>query len=318
MTSKYNFAWGDPVGIRQVLVSVYPELKLPWFNPEDMGYGQHQGDDSLIAAIRQGLKQDYAHILITTGCSQAIQAALYALKTDLHSKVRTRSLYFPFYPKMIEVSGLTRNTRTEDPTDILLWDVPSNPLGMVNFPLVQNPTILDLSYMSDTYLAKPITTPKATVAVGSLGKLTGMTGLRLGFLATDSDSLYLKAYDRVCFDSIGAPAVGQKTIAKILSDQDRWMFFTARSKAMVDSNRYEISRLSYLFDWQEIPENGMFAFFSSSPRVGRIFEKASVAWTSGLDCGADYYSMRFNLSRTNIETRNMVNQVLKIDKNSVK
>lgn len=313
MTSKYNFAWGDPVGIRQVLVSIYPELKLPWFNPEDIGYGQHHGDDALISAIRHNLKQDYTHILITAGCSQAIQAGLYALKSDIHTKVRTRSLYFPFYPKMIEVSGLTRNTRTEDPTDILLWDVPSNPLGMVNFPLEINPTILDLSYMSDTYLSKPIATPKADIAVGSLGKLTGLTGLRLGFLATDSDSLYLKAYDRVCFDTIGAPMVGQKAIAKVLADQDRWIFFTARSKAMVDSNRYELSRLSYLFDGQEVSENGMFAFFSSSPRVGRIFEKASVAWTSGLDCGADYYSMRFNLSRANVETKGMVSAVLKAD-----
>lgn len=324
MTYQHQFGFGDALGVREVLFTVYPELRFQVSSPESTGYPAHGGSPSLIDAVRGYLTSlygvcPYQHILITAGCSHAIQAAIHAVRNDLTTSVITRSLYFPFYPNMIKTAGLKHAVKQGlIYNDIALYDDLS-PVGIRenNWSSLFDIRILDAAYLSRTYglekldLMTSVQASKYTI-VGSLGKMTGLNGLRVGFLGTNDHAVYQKAYDYVTYTTIGANIEAQTTIAKILSDLDRFDLFLDRSKGVLDSNRIELSRLRHLFG-QDIPSKGMFALLAADSKLKDLFEKASVVVTDGMGCGADCPSIRINLSNSNGATKRMVDAVIKAD-----
>lgn len=321
---KHSFGWGDPSGVRAKFLSVYPEFNLNWIDAQEVKYGLHEGEEDLRLALKDLFSKHgyFKHWLITSGCTQAIGAAIHGLRKIHTRSVFTRSLYFPFYPKIVSLYGLEHitNPNLVDDSDIRLIDVPSNPMGLTDRPNIDgySKVIIDGAYLSETYVSLKADFSAYDCLVGSLGKITGFTGLRLGFLATNNEDLYNKAYDWVCYGSIGTSVIGQSKIAKAIADKPRWEMFQAVSRANIDANRYEISRLDHLFDGQLPPQNGMFAFFMADKKAIKKLELAQVGYVAGIDCGADYLSIRLNMGKTVEETRSMVDAVLKADGKKIK
>jgi len=313
-----NFAWGDPSGIRDVFIQTYPEFRSAWINPEDVKYGRREGEISLITALSKIFSQygTYKHWLITAGCTQAIHAAIYALRDPHTQKIGTRPLYFPFYPKMIEVQGLSHANINEamSPSDIYLIDLPSNPLGICTQEVESGNIILDGAYLSGTYTETKIKLNPDAVFVGSIGKITGFSGLRLGFLATNSDSVYKKAYDWVCYGSIGATIVGQEKIAAAMTDDVRWAAFNTMSRELLELNRQQLNKISHIFDGHLHQDSGMFSFFNASERSTEILRAAGVVFVDGKSCGSKERAVRLNIGKSFDETSEMVNQVIKADR----
>jgi len=336
MTPKHDFGFGDTRGIRDLFVAhagaiLNQSLIGLW---KDCGYPKHEGEDRLILRLRLLIRNltgyDYKHVLVTNGATNALNAYLYAAKNrsnDKKTHVLTNKLYFGFYPGIIENAGLihvpTEITNTGD-REIQIIDSPSNPLGVL-CPLTNEcggaNRVWDAAYFSPTYcgiLAKNLTLknpkiiPPHDAMAGSLNKLTGLNGLRVGWLATDDDGIYNKAYDYVTNDLCGVSMPSQMVAAKLLENIDLDPFYSL-SKALLDSNRTEMQRLDKLFGGQKIPETGMFALFEVDNKILKILDKASVKVMSGKFCGDPRMSARINMANSNQATKLMISDILKAD-----
>jgi aspartate/methionine/tyrosine aminotransferase len=297
---------------------------MPW---EIFGYPPHEGMPQLreeISKLVKNLTGDkYEYILVTGGATHALNTAIAAMKTQSTKYMYTHKLYFSRYPGIATNLGL-EHIRTDKMNprlgDIGIIDSPSNPEGKLH-PIGDPVSIIwDAAYYSPTYCGirdkeklkcYPII-PKHIAMAGSLSKLTGINGLRIGWLATNDYFLYQKALSYVTSNLCGVSYPSQYAAWQLLSRVNMPEFY-AESKALIDSNKTEMQRLDYLFGYQLIPRCGMFVLFETDQKLKNLLEKASVLVMAGSQCGDVRDSVRFNLANPNQMTKEMVNAVLKAD-----
>ena len=277
---------------------------------------------------------EYKYVLITNGATHGLNAYIYAAKR-MHGHRKeitglvTKKLYFPFYPQIATINGL--NHKNYSPNfdgnlphldDLGIIDSPSNPEGVMSRGGLSGTRVVwDAAYHSPTYcgvekegkLVCPNIFPAHEAMVGSLNKLTGINGLRVGWLATNSWSLYTDALHYAETTLCGVSGPSQEYATKILERVDLHPFY-CQSKKVLDENRNELQRLGYLFGGQPIFPYGMFALFEVDDSLKDLFEKASVNVKRGKDIGDERQSVRINLANTNESMKAMVDAVLKIDK----
>jgi aspartate/methionine/tyrosine aminotransferase len=327
MEYKHDFGFGDTRGIREIMLKHAPFLSLglmPW---ENFGYPAHDGNPLLKAEISKLIKnltgKSYTYVLVTVGAMHAINAAIAAIRTPKTKFLYTNKLYFGRYPGLAVNSGLIHiKTDKMGPMngDIGIIDSPSNPEGILSSHGNGDNIIWDAAYYSPTYCGignrdnlkcYPVI-PKHVVMAGSLNKLTGVNGLRIGWLATNDQNIYEKALGYVTSNVLGISQPSQWAALQILTKVNMSAFY-AESKALVDSNKTELQRLDYLFGYQPIPRCGMFALFEVDEKLRKLLEKASVLTMPGSQCGDDRDSVRFNLGNSNKDTKAMVDAILKAD-----
>lgn len=322
---KYDYAFGDTRGIREVMAKHAPFLNvstMPW---DTFGYPPHPGQPHLREEINKLIKnltgKTYKYILVTSGATHALNAFMVAMKTQHTRFMYTNKLYFGRYPGIAVNSGLQHiKTDKIEPKhgDLGIIDSPSNPMGKLSGEGNKDNIIWDAAYYSPTYcgLDDPLkcypVIPKHIAMAGSLNKLTGINGIRIGWLATDDVTLYNLALEYISSNVCGVSQSAQYISHQILTKVDLASFYK-QSKAVVDSNKQEMTRLDYLFGYQEMPRHGMFVMWENDQKLANLLEKASVLVTPGHQCGDDRESVRFNLGNPNIMTKEMVNAILKAD-----
>lgn len=332
MTVKHDFGWGDTRGIRQIFKrhSTF-DVNIPQ-DLTQFGYPPHEGNADLIVEVRKLILDltghEYKHILITNGATHALNAFVSAKKDENVKSLVTRNLYFSFYPKIAENHGLEHTFRHPEfdgivySNEIGIVDSPSNPQGILTGDRGNDRNIVwDAAYHTPTYcgiirdgkLQCPNIRPRHEAMVGSLNKLTGINGLRVGWLATDNYNLYRAAFFYVEADLCGVSAPSQDYATKILKTVDLPAFY-AETKGLLDNNRTELERLSYLFGGQPIFPYGMFALFEVDSGLRSLFRKAGVQFMDGKNIGdVERDSVRINLANSNNDTRRMVNDIIKAD-----
>jgi aspartate/methionine/tyrosine aminotransferase len=320
-----DFGWGDTRGLRKKILSIYKDLKNIQYMPlEEYGYPPYDGDIYLVSLLRK-LTQDltgrkYKNICITSGCTHAVNASIHVLANNHTDSVLTRKLYYPRYPTMIKLTPYAHKTWDMDHNEnsIAIVDSPSNPLGLIGLDqkLNTDKIIWDGAYHTPTY-GVPFginSVPEHKIFCGSLSKLTGINGIRIGWTATDDDLLHKRIAEYVKNTTVGVSYPSQYIAKEILKDEDRLNLYFLQSRNLIDMNKEEILKLKHIFGSDEIPNFGMFAFFRIDDKIEELFQRARIILTSGKDCGADYNSVRINLTNTNEMTREMVRRILKADR----
>lgn len=327
---KHVFSWGDTHGIREAMIKTAPWLVFLPQPISSFGYPNHEGQENLLKLIEKLCKNltgnKYKYILITQGCTHALNAYAWAEKDeDLKpgdQDLATNNLYFPFYPGIAKNQGLRHAPGQVGKLykAIQIIDSPSNPLGEITYGDLGR-SIWDAAYYTPTYGAitanligrKQTSIPAHVAMAGSLSKLTGINGIRIGWLATNEKNLYQKAANWISHDVCGVSWPSQWLAEQLLTKIDLEKFWKI-SKAVIDNNKNEIEKLSLIFGNQEIPKMGMFALFEVDKKLKKLLEKASVATMPGFLCGDKRDSVRINLAHTNEATKEMVKSVLKADK----
>ncbi len=333
---KHDFAFGDTRGIRKIMVAKAEKILEQGHQYEMCGYPPHEGDEELLVRVRALIHsltgKWYKHVIITNGATHAINAYIYAVKLEDETEALvTSKLYFSFYRGIARINGLRH-----EPSDLVrsaealsealhsigIVDSPSNPLGHLT-PWYYNGdyTLWDAAYYSPTYcgviqndkLVNPPIQPHHNAMAGSLNKLTGLNGLRVGWLATDDDNVYYSAASYVTNTLCGVSYPSQWIAKEILHKVDLDAFYK-ESKALLDSNRTEMQRLDRLFGGQAIPPNGMFALYEVDDKLAKLLEKAEVLTMPGQSLGDSRNSVRFNLANDSAATKLMVDAVLKADR----
>lgn len=331
---KHDFAWGDTRGIREIMVNhIYDKLDyldMPW---ESFGYPPHGGNSELIVAVSELIVnltgKRYKHVLITNGATNALNAYVSGAKNGTTKELITHPIHFLIYPGIAKQHGLEHKTdwsvRPAGPYggSLGIIDSPSNPHGRL---LKGSPfsagTVWDAAYHTPTYcglsdqngnLHRCLVIPNHDAMAGSLSKLTGINGLRIGWLATDNTDLYHRAYQYVENDLCGVSNPSQHAALQILQTVNLDSFYK-ESKNLLDNNRDSMSRLSHIFGNQSIFPVGMYALFEVDSKLRDLLERASVHTLSGHLIGDDRDSVRFNLANSAKATKAMVNAILKADR----
>lgn len=333
MKKVFDLAWGESCAVRDAFLKT--KCNAVTFDKSDlqnMGYPAHEGDPRLIELTKKIIKRntgnDYKYILITNGATGAATIALrrFAINGGKTICVTRPAPYFRLYPKMIDAAGLIHlwdvwPNLIEDNKHNLVYlvDSLSNPTGTFSQQAkdkYNNPIIWDAVYFGNIYAPGFHPQPQHDVLVGSYSKLTGLNGLRVGWIATNNERLYEDMRGLVTAEYCGISAASTKVIldtAGRFTDLD-WKFFETTAQKYLDYNREEFSKLEKYFGGKPVEPYGMFYYADVDSKCKELLEKSGIIWSPGSQLGTDDRFGRFNVGQDVQVVKEAVQAVLKNDK----
>jgi aspartate/methionine/tyrosine aminotransferase len=320
MKPEHLLGWGDPIVVRQALLETLDDF----YNVDihSLGYPPHAGNPKLIEQLKDQAERNSGHrpkhLLVTCGATGAVNAALHALSKPRTDWVVTNSRYYPIYPAIINMTDMiqiSRARKTElivsglsERNFISLVDSPSNPDGSI-FPF-EAVDIWDAAYATRTYSRSTNSPHYWRIMCGSLSKILGLPGLRLGWASTDDDELYASMDKYVTSTYVGLSAISMSVAEKIFDRLDQHKF-EVRSSAYLDHNREEMQKVLTKFGQGDVPSRGMFAILRLGKTEKKALEKANVKWQPGSSWGEDDSFARLSLGQTREVVRSAVKGILK-------
>lgn len=331
MKKTYNLGWGESVAVRQSFLETWGRnITLTPDDLENLGYPEHDGDPAIIKLTRKIVKRqigkDYKHILITNGATGGVTIALRAFREKGYTQCWLNDPpHFRLFPGMIEAAGLkkvysSQGRIAEQGRNVYLVDSPSNPLG--TFPrvrkgLIDTPIVWDATYFNNVYCpGRQHLKPEHDVLVGSYGKLTGLNGLRVGWIATDDGLLYERMRALVTSEYCGISVPSTKLILSLIDpNTDRfWDVFEGSANFWLNMNREMWTKLEKYFGNQPVVPVGMFYFSSIDEQCKKLLEKSGIIWSPGSHLGVTDDFGRFNLGQSSKLIKEAVNTILRNDK----
>jgi len=289
---------------------------------KNMSYAPNEGMEQLVEmtkeVILQTLDLKYPYVLITNGATQAINSILKYYRAIDYRTVCTTRYGYPFYKDMIRNIGMERYPKLQRPPSqfsyLYLIDSPSNPEGIQSgsmrdgLSLSQAPVIWDAVYHNKIYAEDLNMWPQHDIMVGSYSKLLGVTGARVGYVATHSKVLFDKISDFSYKDVATISIPSQKLIMSILENL-HLDFFMKQGNTRLNYNRERFQKLEYLFDNQPVKEVGMFYCAHADQKAIQLLEKCGIKY---IDLGDNY--IRLSMGQTLDITSEAVKLILKEDK----
>lgn len=326
LNKKIDLSWGESIAVRQAFVeTISTPIIFDIKSLNDLGYPAHAGDPTLVELTKKIIKRqignNYKHVLITNGATGGVTIALRAYKTmGFEECWIDKPPHFRFYPGMIEAAGLHRG---EGPLNgfsrVYLVDSLSNPLGkfsQMKKDLYNSPIIWDSVYYGKVYSPGNHPQPAHDVLVGGYGKLTGLNGLRTGWIATNDSLLYERIKELVTVEYCGISVPSTKIILDTVGKFKivDWEYFESRANFKLDSNREEWSKLEKYFCNQPVSPFGMFFYSLIDKHCKKLLEKSNIIWSPGSHLGTTDDFGRFNLGQSCDLIKKAVKEVLKNDK----
>jgi len=321
LMDKLDLGWGEPICVREAL-NLHFKSTLSPHDLLNMGYPPEAGNEELVNLVGDYLFKTtgkiYQHILITNGATSSLNMVLRSFKYfNTLDTVETYPQYFPYYKKILKKNKIHHTTsfsKVEKHNIYRVIDMPSNALGsMDQSHFCASKTIWDSVYYNPIYINSPkLTLSPHRVNIGSFSKVFGLTGLRIGYIATDSTVDYERFKSEAIYENSGVSTPSQLLATDILKNMDLKEYFKA-ANAKVNNNREEIYSITHLFDNQEVPNNGMFYGAWGNDKTLEILNKSNVKYVT-LDRDKKYAFIRFNLGQNNKITEKAIKAILKTDR----
>jgi len=321
---EFKFCWGEPYCIRNALKYYYKCSQIS-FNLDSITYQAYEGNPELLVNTKEFIKKttnlDYRFIIITQGATGAINIVLRSLYNKYgFNRCLTNKYYFPYYPKIIEKNKYIHDIKLDHDyenylkiSNVLgLVDSPSNPTGsMTSFLDTNNNIIWDSVYHNPVFVNSSPKNPEHRVNCGSYSKAFGLTGARIGWIATNDENDYNLFKDENTYENCSLPYFSQAFISDVMKNTDIDSFMQ-HSKHLVNNNREMFHKISYLFDGQLVPEDGMYYSAWTTPHTIQLLDKLNVKSIKMDISGKDEF-LRFNLAQMNEVTKEAINLILKED-----
>jgi len=182
-----------------------------------------------------------------------------------------------------------------------------------------SPIIWDMVYYGNVYAPHKLTRhpqPQHDILVGSYSKLTGLNGLRVGWIACNDENSYLEMKKLVTSEYCGISAASTKIIKETAGkfNEHHWNFFEWLAQSRLDCNRGEFSKLEKFFGGQPVGPYGMFYYAPTDKACRKLLEKSGVIWSPGSHLGTTDDFGRFNIGQDIELVKKAVATVLKNDK----
>lgn len=282
-----NLAVGEPFFLQDAL----REWQTVQFD-QPLTYPLTNGQPRLLEQIQR--LHPGMHVIVTHGAKYAIQAALYALKQKFgYSSAFHKAPYWPSYPTMARLSGLTFNAEVDVGHSAIISTSPNNPDGSESD---EECDLWDAAYHGEI-LYKCSKIPKCKIAVYSCSKLFGFSGLRIGWAVTTDDDLAREMSTFMEITTSGVSVVSQSHVAHFLDTmtQPAGLNFIVKSLQLARNTLENNGRLFRAYvsplcsDVEGLPMSGkgMFAWFKAGePDVfKKALETATVKLVTGEACG---------------------------------
>lgn len=327
---NFDLGWGDPHFLLNLLSSQYgfltsgvtiPEIKLLTYSPDE-------GEEELLELVKliteKLTHRQYSYYCITNGATQAINSAMRVLaKSRGVTTAVTSHFGYPYYTQMIErhpmlwrkkVDLTQYKGNTED--ELYIIDSPSNPFGeQLHYGPARmwagNNTIWDAVYHNDIYNAILRTQPGHDIYVNSFSKLLGLTGVRVGWFATNDRQLYDLMSKDSLYENATVSKVSQELVIDILNRVDLDNFMRL-GRSSLNANRQVLQEnLSSLLG-TDVQERGMFYCAEVDDKMFDLFDRANVTYVK-LNKG-DTQMIRLNIGQTHDILTKAVKSVLNADR----
>ncbi len=317
MEKKYDFGWGNPYFLLEILEKKYP-TSIGRVDIANMSYAPDIGLPALVDYTKKVIYKttgiEYQNVFITNGATQAINSILKYYKKTGYETVCTTKYGYPFYQDMINNTGLERYNKLFTPKKytkhLYLIDSPSNPEGEQASGMysLNDPVIWDAVYHNNIYTKDLNTYPRHDVMVGSYSKLLGLTGVRIGYVATKCPIIHKILADISLKDIATVSIPSQKLIVDILTkiDLEDFMFL---GKTALDCNREQFQKIEYIFDGQPVQEVGMFYCAHADKKAFQLLEKCGINYVT-----LDESYIRLSLGQKLNLTREAMRVILKEDR----
>lgn len=335
MNKKFDLTWGESVAVRHAFVEQTHGIPIHFGLKEldEMDYTPFNGDAKLIQETEKVILRQtgmtYKHIFLTNGASGGCTIALRAYAhMGVYAAVTNPAPYFPLYPGMAYAAGLRHVTTEADFKvgagwqRVFLLDSPHNPTGkhqgMPAWALGSH-VIWDAVYHNSAYAHILPGAPPHDVVVGSFSKLTGLNGLRLGWIATNDDRVADQIGKLIAPEYCGLSKPSKMILGTLLDQfnndpEYHWGAFEKGARYRLDLNRGEWAKLEKFFDGTVVPAVGMFYYAGLDNSAKALFDKAGVLYQAGSKCGTDDGFGRFNIGQDPKVVLGAVKSVLKADK----
>ena len=326
MKDVLDFAWGETYCVREALKHHYKRKSLGTINIDKMGYVPDDGNPILIKLTKDFLREttgiDYKHVVITNGTTGAINVVLRVLnRLEGKKTCFTHKYHFPYYPSIITKNGYKHEfglykqheKQLAKPNSVGLVDSPSNPEGdLLLYSDHHNNVIWDSVYHNPVFINSIAVKPDHRVNCGSYSKVFGLTGARIGWIATNNDADYIAFRDENLYETCTISFAGQDFLIDVLNNTDLENFMRS-ARYRINNNREMFDRISYLFDGQPVPENGMFYCAWATRYTVELLKKLNIKCVKLDSAGEDQF-LRFNMAQTNEITTKAIRYLLKEDK----
>ncbi len=306
---ELDLGWGNPYFLTEFLDIDFWGYRME-IDLLDMNYAPDQGNERLLRQVRDITKMNtgktYKYYGITNGATQAINSIL---RTQTFEKeldtVTTNPLSYPFYPGMIQKVPQLFHENSEKLKDIkeyynrelILLDSPSNPLGeqYVMKAAKKSQIIWDAVYHNKAYNADLSIIPKHNVFVGSMSKLLGLSGVRIGWIATNDKKLFDEVMEDSLMENATVSKISQDFISGLLEDLDLENFME-EARDYLNDNRKLFKKLEKLTG-AKVPKVGMFYCFPvKNKKIPKLFDKNKIKYVTMNDGNTDY--IRLNMGQT--------------------
>lgn len=324
--SNLKFCWGFPYCVMEALKVYY---KRNVFRPIDidlMNYAPDAGKEDLINLTKSYIEDTtgikYKHVIITNGTVGAINTVLRVLKKKENKSICiTHKYVFPYYEHIIDKNGYKHVTGLYKDHErqlaqkgvVGLVDSPSNPEGdILLYTDNHNNIIWDSVYSNPVYINGIAMTPDHRVNCGSFSKVLGLTGLRVGYIATNNDDDYNLFLKDNLYENSSISVPSQDLTIDILNNIDMYNFMRS-AKYRINNNREMWDKIVYLFEGQAVPEDGMFFAAWTSPYTVKLLNKLGITFIELDKDGKNKY-IRFNLAQTNDITLKAIKMIQNKDR----
>lgn len=302
---------GEPYFLQKVYGHLYPRM----FDGK-VTYPPFAGDADLLRALKPYTRDFGEHVVIANGAKQALLAGIYALQKKYPGRYDTLTHQAPHwlsYPTMAQLSGLDflalcRGEKAESFLSVVTS--PNNPDGEIDDGRFVY-DIWDAAYHSRVYTGKTpyemkTDSPTCQLSVWSAAKLWGLSGYRIGWVATWDEELARYAAEYVEKTTSGVSVLAQRYLFNFLSSlaatrvgTEESLIFQARR--IMDTNVDHFFDLHHMFSemWgaAAVSSSGMFAWCKATDpeRLTKVLDAARIKFIPGKLCGAEEAWFRFNM-----------------------
>lgn len=296
----WNLQVGEPVFLQKAL----GDLSRYHLKPPDMRYPPFAGTGSLIQALQQYHGEQYEHFVVTVGAKQALVAAFHALgQLEGTDRVYAKPPYWPSYPTLVKSVGMHHMTVRSRPVakDIVVNTTPNNPDGGIS---MRSCDIWDCAYAHPVYGWDHLREgPEHRCAVFSGAKLLGLSGLRIGWLATNDGDLARLAGEYIEKATSGVSTLDQYALEGIIAAAYTGILGTRYDEArrILDTNisTYWNALGKHLANDAGACSDGVGMFAWLKPKslgaFDRALETANVKVIPGTACGVGVSHYRMSL-----------------------
>jgi aspartate/methionine/tyrosine aminotransferase len=302
-------SYGEAYVVKDILLNTFDLQEKFNCTYGELSYPTSAGHPSLVSFLENKYQ---APVVITHGAKQALGGVFYALSKLGKFNMYLPAPYWALIPPIANMYGINC-VPSEDGAeyDSYCCVAPNNPDG--NCPTIEElkyleliaknkgvPFIHDAAYYNHVYLPDNYKLEViGDVQIYSVSKLTGLSGLRLGYAVCNNPIFYQLIQEYVEITTVGVSILPQimfhDLLLKMAANPSKTEFFERNAKLALLKSKNIIKQVNPdIFDTRDIEgTNGMFGWFKLGPKAN--FDKAKIKVVDGSLFGKPGY-IRMNLA----------------------